>query len=81
MSCVWETPRWPIQKWKKEGDRLTGVRDKITFIDIRIQNRQVVAFRKEEGRMSHKLHVLGIIDDLWDRVCGLDKIWEIELGN
>ena len=26
--------------------------------------------KQEEGKMFHKLHVLGINDDLWDTVCG-----------
>ena len=29
--------------------------------------------KQEEGKMFHKLHVLGMNDDLWDRVCGLDS--------
>ena len=35
---------------------------------------RVVDLRKEEeSKMFHKLHVLGIKDDFWDRVCELGK--------
>ena len=27
--------------------------------------------KEEEGKMSNELHVLGMNDDFWDRVCGL----------
>ena len=28
---------------------------------------------QEGGKTLHKLHVLGMNDDLWDRVCGGDS--------
>ena len=63
------------QQWKKEkSDRLRGERDQIKFIDFRFERWQVVRFRKqEEGKTFHKLHVQGMNDDLWDRVCGLSS--------
>ena len=34
------------QQWKKESGRLTGEGDKIKFIYLRFERRQVVRFRK-----------------------------------
>ena len=67
------------QQWKKEkSERLRGERDQIKFIDFRFERWQVVRFRKqEEGKTFHKLHVQGMNDDLWDRVCGLgSETWK-----
>ena len=62
----------PQQRKKEESERLRGERDQIKFIDLGFERWQVVRFRKARGRQtSHKLHVLGMNDDLWDRVCGL----------
>ena len=38
------------------------------FIDLRFERCQVVRFRKQEGKTFHQLHVLGMNDDLWDKV-------------
>ena len=71
------------QKWKKEESvRLRGERDQIKFIHLRFERWQVVRFRKargrlEEGKEFHKLHVLGMNDDLWLRVRGLgSETWK-----
>ena len=58
------------QQWKKEGsERLREERDQIKFIDLGFERWQVVRFRKqEEGKTFHKLHVLGMNDDLSDGV-------------
>ena len=33
--------------------------------------------KEEEGKSFHKLHVLGMNDDLWDRVCGVgSETWK-----
>ena len=29
---------------------------------------------EEKGKTFHKLHVLGMNDDLWDRFCGLGML-------
>ena len=43
--------------------------DQIKFIDLGFERWQVARFRKARRRQDfHKLHVLGINDDLWDRV-------------
>ena len=50
---------------KEESERLNGKGDQIKFIDLRFERWQVVGFRKAEGgKAFHKLHVLGINDDL-----------------
>ena len=59
------------QQRKKESKRLRGERDQIKFIDLRFERWQVVRVGKEEGKTFHKLHVLRMNGDLWDRVCGL----------
>ena len=45
--------------------RLRGERDQIKFIDLGFEGWHVVRFKKARG--SHKLHVLGMNDDLWDK--------------
>ena len=53
----------PQQRKKEESKRLRrGERDQIKFIDLGLEIWQVVRFRK--ARRRHKLHVLGINDDL-----------------
>ena len=33
--------------------------------------------KQEEGKMFHKLHVLGMNDDLWDKICILgSETWK-----
>ena len=39
------------------------------FVDLTFERWQVVGFRKgERSKTFHKLHVLGMNDNLWDRV-------------
>ena len=60
------------QRKKEESEQLRGERDQIKFIDLRFERWQVVGQKSnEEGKTFHKLHVLGIKHDLWDRVRGL----------
>ena len=55
----------PHQRKKERRGKLRGERDEIQFIDLRFERRQVVGFRKARGRQDvHKLHVLGMNDDL-----------------
>ena len=60
----------PQQRKKEEGKRLGVEREQVKFIDLRFERRQVVKFRKQEASKTfHRLHVLGMNDDLWHRVC------------
>ena len=61
------------QQWKEEeSERLRGEGDQAKFVDLRLERWQVVNSREqEEGKTFHKLHVLGMSDDLWDNVRGL----------
>ena len=53
---------------EEESDWLTGER-KIKFIDLRVERWKVVGFRKgRKGKKFHKLHVVGMNDDLCNRV-------------
>ena len=55
------------QQWKKEeSQRIRGERDQVEFIDLGFERWQVVRFKKARG--SHKFHVLGMNDDLCNRV-------------
>ena len=61
------------QPWKKEGsERLRGEGNKIKSIDLRLERGQVGG--KGEGQMFHKLHTLGMNDDLWDSARGLGNL-------
>ena len=66
------------QKRKKEGDRLNGERDKVKFIDLRFERRQVVGLGKEEqDKAFYKLQVFWINGDLWEIISGLgSEIWK-----
>ena len=67
------------QPWnKEESERLRGERDQIKFIDLRFERWQAVRFRnEEEGKTFHRLHVLGMNNDLWGRVPGLgSETWK-----
>ena len=42
------------------------------FVDVTAKNRQVVGlWEGEEGKTLHNLQVLGMNEDLWDRIHGL----------
>ena len=69
VGYVEERPWWPIQspnkRKKEESEWLSGMRDQIKLIDLRFEWWKVVGFRKaRKGKRFHKLHVLGMIDDL-----------------
>ena len=68
----------PRRRKKEESERLRGEGDQIRFNDLRFERWQVVGFRKqEEGNIFHKLHILGMNDDLWGRVRGLgSETWK-----
>ena len=57
---------------------LRGEGDQIKFIGLRFEKWQVVGFRKRgEDKTFHKLHILGMNDDLWGRVRGLgSETWK-----
>ena len=60
----------PQQRTEEESERLRGERDKIKYIDVRLEQGQIVGFGKEqEARTFRKLPVRGTSDDTWDRVC------------
>ena len=62
------------RKKKERSERLREERDQIKFIDLGFERWQVIRFRKARGRQDvPKLHVLGMNDDLWDRVRGLGR--------
>ena len=42
----------PQRRKKKESKRLRGERDRIKFIDLRLERWQVVGFRKARGRQD-----------------------------
>ena len=57
----------PQKMKKEESKRLRGEGDQIKFIDLRFERWQVLGFREAKRRpYVHKLHVLGMNDDLWD---------------
>ena len=59
----------PEQRKKEESERLRGERDQIKFIDLGFERWQVVGFGKARRRKTlHKLHFIGMYDDLWVRV-------------
>ena len=68
----------PQQRKKEESKRLRGERDQIKFIDLRFEREQIATFRKARWRQgAPQIAVLGMNDDLWDRVCGLgNETWK-----
>ena len=53
------------RKKEERSESLRGERDQIKFIDLGFERWQVVGLGKqEEGKTFHKLHVLGMNDDL-----------------
>ena len=58
----------PQQRKKEESERIRGERDQ----DSEKQDSEKQDSEKQEGgKKFHKLHVLGMNDDLWDGVRGL----------
>ena len=55
----------PQPRKKEKSENLRGERDQIKFIDLRFERWQVAGLRKaRECKTFHKLHVLGMNDDL-----------------
>ena len=75
MGYVGERPRWPIQclhkeeRRKRKGNR-REIRSSLLILDLK-DGKLRDSGMQEEGKTFHKLHVLGMNDDLWDRVRGL----------
>ena len=74
MADYTKPPQWK----KEESDRLTGEAYQLKFIDLRFERRQTLGLRKaRKGKTFHSLHVLGMNDDLRDRVCEVgSKTWK-----
>ena len=60
----------PQHRKKEESERLRE-RDLTKFIDLRFERWHIIRIRKARRQEVPKLYVLGMNDDLWDRVCGL----------
>ena len=63
----------PQQRKKEESERLKGERYQFKLIYRRFERWQVDSGKQEEGKTLHKLHVLGMNDELWDKVRGLGR--------
>ena len=60
----------PQLRKKEESERLRGeieIRSSLLILDLKDGKLQDSG-KQEEGKTFHKLHVLGMNDDLWDRV-------------
>ena len=58
----------PHQRKKEESERLRGereIRSSLLILDLN-DGKLEDSGKQEEGKMFHKLHVLGMHDDLWD---------------
>ena len=68
----------PQQGMKEESERLRRereIRSSLLILDLKDGKWHDSA--KQEHKTFHKLHVLGINDDLWDRVRGLgSETWK-----
>ena len=66
----------PQQCKKEESYRLRGEREtrlSLLILDLKDGKLQDSG-KQEEGKAFHKFHVLGMNDDLWDRVLGLSSL-------
>ena len=65
MISRYNWSKWPVQSSKKERRQtLRGEGDKINFIDRRFEEGKLHhSEEEEEGKMFHKLRVLGMNDD------------------
>ena len=73
MSYVGESPWWPIQspnKGRKQKAKRRGIRSSLLILDLK-DGRLQDSGKQDEGKRPHKIHVFGMNDDLWNRVCGL----------
>ena len=61
---------------RKRKAKRREIRSSLLILDLRGGKLQDSG-KQEEGKRFHKLHVLGMNDDLWDRVRGLgSEIWK-----
>ena len=74
MSCIFlvsyieERPWWPIpspNKGKKQKAKRREISSGLLVLDLKYGKLQD-SEKEEEGRMFHKLHALGMNDDLWE---------------
>ena len=67
------------QRKKEESKRLRGeweIRSSLLIFDLK-DGKLKDSGKEDEGKTFHKLHVLEINDDLWDRVRGLgSETWK-----
>ena len=76
IEVYWRRPWWPIQslnsgrKKKIKGYEEKGIGSSLLILDLK-GGKLYDSGRKEEGKTFHKLHVLGMNDDSWDKVYGL----------
>ena len=54
----------PQQGEKEERERLRGEGDKIKITDLKFERWQVKDSGMQEGKTFHKLHILGMNEDL-----------------
>ena len=63
----------PQQRKKEKSGRLRRereIRSSLLILDLEDGNGKLKNSGKEEDKMFHKMHVLGMNDDLWHGVCG-----------
>ena len=77
MSYVEERPWWPIEspnngRKKVKGYEEREIRSSLLILDLK-DGKLYDLGKQEEGKTFHKLHVLGMNDDLWDRARGLGR--------
>ena len=65
----------PTKEKLREWGSLSREGDKMKFVDVRFKRWQILGFREVVGGNEfHRWDVLGMKDDLWDRVRGLGSI-------
>ena len=71
--------RYRAPKKEKRRKRKAKRREiRSSLLILYLKDGQLQHSRKEDGgKMFHKLHVIGMNDDLWDKVCRLgSEIWK-----
>ena len=64
----------PPQRKKEESERLRGKREvRSSLLILDLKHGELLDSRKQEGKVFHKLYILRMNDDLWDRDCGLSS--------
>ena len=80
MSCAEERLWWQSpNKGRNKTAKVLEERDiKSSLLILDLNNGKLCdSGKKEEGKTFHKLHVLGMNDDLWNKVCGLgSETWK-----